>query len=168
MASPRISVSSSRSSISSRRSETTSSGASGRSSSEEMGSPRVKATATEKFIDLKVAAEERMTMASARLSEKAVLIRTNLALGLRRIIHHEQNSRHDKALDHVAETQTAATERRLRKEQEARERAEWEREVAREWSAFKSSRHLEHRKSSARKQLRNEIRSHQLLLQGAA
>ncbi|KAG0622852.1 hypothetical protein M758_3G128900 [Ceratodon purpureus] len=142
------------------------------SSSEEMGSPRsprVKASATEKFIDLKVAAEEKMTKASARLSEKVVLVRTNLALGLYRIIRHEQSPRHDKCLDHVAETQTAATERRLRKEQQARERAEWERAMAREWSAYKSSRHLEHRRSSsAHKHLQSESRSHQQLLQGAA
>lgn len=133
-----------------------------------MGSPRVRATATEKLIDLKASAEEKLTKASARLSEKAVLVRTNLALGLRRIIHHEQSPRHDKCLNYVADVQTAATERRLRKEQEARERAEWERAMAREWSIYKSSKHLEHRSSHSRKHLENESRSHQNLLQGAA
>lgn len=129
----------------------------------------MKPSAAEKFIDLKAAAEEKMTKASARLSEKVVLVRTNLALSLRRIIHHENSPRHDKCLDYVAEAQTAATERRLRKEQEARERAEWERAMAREWSSYKSSRHLEQRKSStARRHLQNESRSHQQLLQGAA
>jgi len=82
-----------------------------------MGSPRAKPSAAEKFIDLKAAAEEKMTKASARLSGKVVLVRTNLALNLRRIIHHENSPRHDKCLDYVAEAQTAATERRLRKEQ---------------------------------------------------
>lgn len=135
-------------------------------SSEETGSARVKASAAEKFIDLKASAEETMTRASARLSEKVVLVRTNLALGLRRIIHHEHSPRHDKCLDYVADVQTAATERRLRKEQEARERAEWERDVAREWSAYKSS---QHRKASAlQKHLQNESRSHLHLVQGAA
>lgn len=137
-------------------------------STEDLESPRVKVTATEKFIDLKVSAEEKMTKAGARLSEKVVLVRTNLALGLRRIIYHEQSPRHDKCLNYVAETQTAATERRLRREQEARERAEWERAMAREWSAYKSLRHLQHHKSSSRNHLQKESRSHQQLLQGAA
>jgi len=126
----------------------------------------VKPTATEKLIDLKASAEEKITKAGARLSEKAVLVRTNLALGLHRIIRHEHSPRHDKCLNYVAEAQTAATERRLRKEQEARERAEWERATAREWSLYKSSKHLEHRQTP--KNLENESRAHQNLLQSAA
>lgn len=113
--------------------------------------------------------------ASARLSEKAVLIRLNLALGLRRIIHHEQTPRHDKCLNYVAEAQTAATERRLRKEQEARERAEWERAMAREWSLYKSQSKQHHSRhhsssssssSSSRTHLQHE--SHRNLVQGTA
>jgi urocanate hydratase len=105
------------------------------------------------------------------LSEKAVLVRLNLALGLRRIIHHEQTPRHDKCLNYVAEAQTAATERRLRKEQEARERAEWERAMAREWSLYKSQskqHHSHHHSSSSstRKHLQQE--SHRNLVQGTA
>lgn len=134
--------------------------------SDDSGSPRVKPTATEKLIDLKALAEEKITKASARLSEKAVLVRTNLALGLRRMIHHEQSPRHDKCLNYVAEAQTAATERRLRKEHEARERREWERAMAREWSIYKSSKQLEHGHTG--KRLDVESRSHQSLLQGAA
>lgn len=141
--------------------------------SEDLESPtRVKPTATEKLIDLKASAEEKLIKASARLTEKAVLVRTNLALGVYRIIHHEHSPRHDKCLNYVAETQTAATERRLRREQEARERAEWERAVAREWSLYKSSKHVEqqHRSSSSpsRTHLEQESRAHQNLLQGAA
>jgi len=126
----------------------------------------VKPTATEKLIDLKASAEEKITKAGARLSEKVVLVKTNLALGLHRIIRHEQSPRHDKCLNYVAEAQTAATERRLRKEREARERAEWERDMAREWSIYKSSKHLEHGHTG--KHLDVDSRAQQSLLQGAA
>lgn len=136
-------------------------------SDESSGTPRVKPTATEKLIDLKASAEEKITKAGARLSEKAVLVRTNLALGLRRIIHHEHSPRHDKCLNHVAEAQTAATERRLRKEQEARERAEWERATARDWSIYKSSKHLEQRHSGMNLHVESHG-AHSSLLQGAA
>jgi len=135
--------------------------------SDDSGSPgRVKPTATEKLIDLKASAEEKITKAGARLSEKVVLVKTNLALGLHRIIRHEQSPRHDKCLNYVAEAQTAATERRLRKEREARERAEWERDMAREWSIYKSSKHLEHGHTG--KHLDVDSRAQQSLLQGAA
>lgn len=68
-----------------------------------------KASAAEKLIDLKVAAEEKLVKAGARMNEKVVLTKTTLAVGLHRIIHHDHNPRHDKCLDFAAETMTAAT-----------------------------------------------------------
>nr|PNR28355.1 hypothetical protein PHYPA_028947 [Physcomitrium patens] len=104
------------------------------------GSPRETSSGAVKLIDLRVAAREKMAKVGARLSEKIALVTTDLALNLHRVIRHERRPRHDKCINHVVETQTAATEKRLRKEQEAKERAEWQRAMAREWSAYKASR----------------------------
>ena len=49
-----------------------------------------------------------------------------------------------------------AADKRLRKEQEATEKAEWERAMAREWSAYKSSRHMEHHNSHSHKHLEDD------------
>ena len=68
-----------------------------------------KVSAAEKLIDLKVAAGEKLAKAEARLNEKVVLTKTNIAVGLHRIIHHEHNERHDRFLDSAAETMMAAS-----------------------------------------------------------
>ncbi|CAK9204464.1 unnamed protein product [Sphagnum troendelagicum] len=94
-----------------------------------------------KFTDMRAAAGQRMSVLGAKMGEKMVHLRADVALGFYRIRHPVHPVRRVAAAEATKEMKAAATERRRQKEARARDKAARQRAVVRERRAYNMAKH---------------------------
>ncbi|KAG0583327.1 hypothetical protein KC19_3G127300 [Ceratodon purpureus] len=91
---------------------------------------RIRSVPSLTLVDVKAITREKMTIAGVRMCEKVVHLKAHGGYELHRLCHLGR-SEDEERQEEAADTMTAATEWRIRKEQEAKDRAEWERAMVR-------------------------------------